>query len=241
MKKIIIYDFDGTLTPNSIPKLEILERCGIEEGIVDPKFRKMLSDRIENKDGDYYQSLYETFFETIKNAGFKLNNHNFTLGCNKVIYNKGVLEFLDMLKKNDVDNYLLSSGMKVFLNGISIAPYFNEIYATEFSYDGKEEVTGIKYLMSDKNKVSAIKDILAKNNLCDCSNIIYIGDGLTDYYAMEYVKNHGGESIVVYINKNYKSISNSKMRDVVTFFTKADYSKNGQLVKYIKDLCDIYY
>ena len=44
--------------------------------------------------------------------------------------------------------------------------------------------------MSDKNKVIAIKEILQKNGIDneDCSNIIYIGDGFTDYYAMDFVK-----------------------------------------------------
>ena len=42
--------------------------------------------------------------------------------------------------------------------------------------------------MSDKNKVDAIKDIvkMTGNNENNCQNIIYIGDGFTDYYAMEY-------------------------------------------------------
>jgi len=29
MKKIIIYDFDGTLTPYPLPKFEILEKSGM--------------------------------------------------------------------------------------------------------------------------------------------------------------------------------------------------------------------
>ena len=42
MKKIIIYDFDGTLTPYPMPKLEILEKCGIN-------IRKMWNSRGSNK------------------------------------------------------------------------------------------------------------------------------------------------------------------------------------------------
>ena len=37
MKKII-YDFDGTLTPFSIPRFSILEKCGYEDGALNPKF-----------------------------------------------------------------------------------------------------------------------------------------------------------------------------------------------------------
>ena len=28
---IIIYDFDGTLTPNSLPQYEILKKCGYDD------------------------------------------------------------------------------------------------------------------------------------------------------------------------------------------------------------------
>ena len=40
--------------------------------------------------------------------------------------------------------------------------------------------------MSDKNKVPVIKDIIKRigNKKDDCSNVIYIGDGLTDYYEI---------------------------------------------------------
>ena len=30
-KMVIIYDFDGTLTPNSLPQYEILKKCGYDD------------------------------------------------------------------------------------------------------------------------------------------------------------------------------------------------------------------
>lgn len=62
--------------------------------------------------------------------------------------------------------------------------------------------------MSDKNKVVAIEEILKTigNKDNDCSNVIYIGDGLTDYYAMKYIKEHGGTTIFVYQDPNHKDI-----------------------------------
>lgn len=40
-KKIIIYDFDGTLTPYSLPKFEILEKSGLKDGAFNPLFFTM--------------------------------------------------------------------------------------------------------------------------------------------------------------------------------------------------------
>lgn len=90
--------------------------------------------------------------------------------------------------------------------------------------------------MSDKNKVTAIKEILQKNGngIDDCSDLIYIGDGFTDYYAMKYVKEHGGTSIFVYTNPNNKDIAKIKEKNVVDFYAKADYSQKGELNSYVK-------
>ena len=146
-----------------------------------------------------------------------------------------------MLYQNNISNYLLSSGIKVFLEKVSISPYFKEIYATTFTYNQDYEANGIEFLMNDKNKVIAIKEILKKNGIENenCSTVIYIGDGFTEYYAMKYIKEHGGTSIFVYKNLNSKDMQSIKERDVVDFYTEADFSQNGELYNYVKKLCRI--
>lgn len=42
MKKIIIYDFDRTLTPYSLPKFEILEKCGMKGAAYNPHFLELI-------------------------------------------------------------------------------------------------------------------------------------------------------------------------------------------------------
>lgn len=241
MKKIIIYDFDGTLTPYSLPKFEILEKSGMKDGAYNPLFLELSKKRAKDKNIDLYEALYEIYFETIKRANFKLIDENFCLGTEHVCYNRGVEEFLEMLSKNDISNYLLSMGMKIYLEGISISSFFKEIYGTVFLYDSNAEVSGIKFLMNPMNKVLAIKEILVKNGIDheDCSDIIYIGDGFTDYYAMDYIKEHGGTSIFVYGDLNGQDMMAIKEKNVVDFYTKADFSEDSELCHYIKKLCKI--
>ncbi len=241
MKEIIIYDFDGTLTPYSLPKFEILEKSGMKDGAHNPQFLELSQKRSKLENIDLYRAMYDTYFEIIKNAGFKLTNENFSLGYDNVNYNNGVVSFLNMLYQNNISNYLLSSGIKVFLEKVSISPYFKEIYATTFTYNQDYEANGIEFLMNDKNKVIAIKEILKKNGIENenCSTVIYIGDGFTDYYAMKYIKEHGGTSIFVYKNLNSKDMQSIKERDVVDFYTEADFSQNGELYNYVKKLCRI--
>lgn len=238
MKKNVIYDFDRTLTPYPLPKFEILKKSGMTDGV---RFLELSQRKSKVEHIDLYKAMYDVYFEIIKNAGFKLTDENFTLGYNNVEYNKGVTEFLNLLFQKNVSNYLLSSGLKVFLEKISISPYFKEIYATIFTYDKNKQANGIKFLMSDKNKVIAIKDILKKNRIDneDCSNVIYIGDGFTDYYAMKYVKEHGGVSIFVYQDSDSKDMQSIKKENAADFYAKADFSQNGELFNYIKNIVKV--
>lgn len=236
MNKIIIYDFDGTLTPYSMPKFEILEKSGLKDGANNPKFLELSKKKSIDKKIDLYEALYEVMFEIITDSGYELNDNNFSIGSDLVEYNNGVFEFLQMLSENNIDNYLLSSGMKTYLKNVSVSKYFKDIYATTFKYNELGEIDDIDFLMSDKNKVVAIKDILRKNGISedDCSDVIYIGDGLTDFYAMEYVKKMGGETIFVYHDSNSKDITNIREKNVVSNFFIADFSSDSELTNHIK-------
>lgn len=235
-KNIIIYDFDGTLTPYSLTKFEILEKCGLKDGAFNPKFLEMANEKVKNSGIDLYTAIYEVFFEIIKSSNLELIDKNFCLGADRIDYNSGVLDFLECMQNNGIKNYLLSSGLKVYLENTIVSKFFSKIYATSFNYNSNGEATGIKYLMNDKNKVTAIKDIIKKNGNKpdDCHNIIYIGDGFTDYYAMEYVKNNGGTSIFVYQDEKNSDMKRLKEKDVISFATYADFSPNSELMNYVK-------
>lgn len=240
-RNIIIYDFDGTLTPYKLPKFEILEKCGLEGGATNPEFFKMVNEKVQTEGIDLYVALYEIYFNIIKDANLKLTYSNLCLGSDRVIYNKGVLGFLEFLNSYNIRNYLLSTGLKIYLENTSVSKYFLEIYATTFNYDSNNEVSNIKYLMSDKNKVDAIKDIIKNNGNMDddCSNVIYIGDGFSDYYAMKYVKDNGGTSIFVHNGKDKQDLMRLEDMDVISFSALADFSSNSKLTNYVKKLCNI--
>ena len=236
MKKIIVYDFDGTLTPFPMPKIEFLERCGFKGGLMNEEFSKRVAEISKRNSVDKYRALYESILSAIKEKGIRLDNQILAAGSDKVIYNKGVEEFLEYLNDNGVSNYLLSSGIKPFLYNVSIAPFFKDIYATTFKYD-KDVVVNVDFLMSDVNKIEAIKDIMKVNNLNDCSDIIYIGDGLTDYFAMEFVVNNNGKTIFVYNEHDENSIN--QMNSVISYHAKNDFSLDKELATIIKKLCNL--
>ena len=79
MAKIIVYDFDGTLTPYALPKFELLEKSGLENGTYNPKFLELSRKRAKDKNIDLYTAIYETYFEIVKDICTKkykiVNSH----------------------------------------------------------------------------------------------------------------------------------------------------------------------
>lgn len=58
-KKIIIYDFDGTLTPYPVTKIGVLETLGFDGGMMSNKFMEMVRERWLSKNTDVYNACYE--------------------------------------------------------------------------------------------------------------------------------------------------------------------------------------
>ena len=239
MEQIIIYDFDGTLTPYPITKFEVLDKCGLEGGINSPVLLKDIYEKIDNG-MEQYEAIYTSFLDVIRKSDLELNDDNMSLGAEKMEYNSGVLEFLEWTKKKKIKNYLISSGVKVLLERTLVSQYFDDIYATTFKYNSNSRIVGIDYLMSDKKKVEIIKMILEANgrNGDDCSNVVYVGDGLTDLYAMEYVKSHGGRTVFVYLDEKSELLEEAKKKDVVSLFAYADYSNGTELNNFFRKLCE---
>lgn len=238
-RKIFIYDFDGTLTPYPITKIGVLETLGFDGGMMSPKFMGMVRERRLSKNIDVYSACYEVLLEVLKENNVSRTKENFRMGASDIEYNPGVVNFFERNKNLDILNYIVSSGSKDFLEGTVIRKYFKDIYATMLNYDENGEAVDVSFLMSDKRKVEVIKKILEDNNIEneDCRNVVYVGDGLTDLYAMEYVKNHGGETIFVYLNENDDSLKAAKEVDVVSFYTKSDYNLNSDFSNLFLDIC----
>jgi len=56
---------------------------------------------------------------------------------------------------------------------------------------------------------------------------------------MKYIKDHGGTTIFVYQDPNSKDMQSFKEKNVVDFYTEANFSQNSELNKYIRKLCRI--
>lgn len=228
MKAInLVYDFDGTLTTSVAPQYKIIESCGYDSH----QFNEYAKSNKEKY--GFYDGWYKTYIELVTNKYSKITDELVCYGSKDIDYNPGVINFLSNFKLDNtiIKHYVVTSGIKVYIDNTLIAPYIDKTYGTTFKYDNKD-IIGIDEIASSEKKIEHIKNINKINNRdeLDCTNLIYIGDGLTDYNAFEFVKNHNGTSILVYNNNSY----DNKLDSVINASFKADYSLDSLLVEYIK-------
>ena len=148
----------------------------------------------------------------------------------------------------EVEHYIISSGTKEIIEGTSIAKEFKKIYACEFLYDKNGEATWPKFAINFTQKtqfvfriakgVYDINDNVTVNTKVEkripYSNLIYIGDGLTDIPCMTLVKEKGGKSIAIYPKGNKEKVIKLFEEGRVNYLCSADYKAGSNLEKIIK-------
>lgn len=228
----IIYDFDGTLTPYSMPQYAILKKTKHSND----EFLKLVKEKIKNEN----ISLYDAYYETIKNLLIE-NNISFTkenicLNSSNVEFNKGVLDFFYKFKSevSGIKHYIVTSGFEDYIRKTPINKYVDGIYGTTFNNNSNGEYTTINRLMTDQYKVNAIKSIVQKEN---DNNIIYFGDGLTDEFAFQYVKEIGGTTVFVASDMdNNANLNNLTKKNLIDKVFETDFSINSNIYKFIENL-----
>lgn len=228
---IIIYDFDGTLTPYSLPQYDILKKCGYD----DKTLMKRIEKEINNKN---VKGLYEAYYKCYRDILFEnkivMTRENVCLGANKVQLNNGVADYFRRFQssKIDVKHYIITSGIKDYVDETSIREFVNDVYGVTFKQENG--IYGnVDILLTDKKKVEIIQKIQSENN--ESNKVIYFGDGLTDRYAFEYVHSIGGKNVFITSNKesmdNYKKLN---VDGIIHECFEADFGIDSKISKYIQ-------
>lgn len=236
MLKAVVYDFDGTLTPDALPKFAVLEKCGLENGTQNPLFFKHVKLMMSENGIGLVDATMETILNLMREANILLTNEQLCLGAEDRVYNPGVEDFLAKLKNHGIKNYLLSSGAKAYLEKTKIAPLFDGVYTSTMSYDENGEIAGTEYVLTEPEKAIVLRKIaeLVNDDSENCSGIVYIGDGPTDLFAMDYVKAHGGTTIMVHCDKLSGDFVGGNA--AVDYDIAADYRDGSELSKIIEQL-----
>ena len=152
-----------------------------------------------------------------------------------------------------VEHYVLSSGLKEIIDGSGISHEFARVYASEFFYDENGLASWPKLDVNYTSKTQFVYRInkggldVAEDRALNASmpddskrvpftNMVYIGDGLTDVPCMKMMRAYGGEAIAVWQEKNRSDVEQLLQQGRVDFIFPADYRAGGALEGTMQDI-----
>ena len=152
-----------------------------------------------------------------------------------------------------VEHYIISSGLREIIEGSSISGEFKEIYASEFSYDETGRPVWPKLAVNftaktqfvyriNKGVLDVSDDKTLNDSMPDDSkrvpftNMVYMGDGLSDVPCMKMMRAYGGQAIAVYQESNRMGVEDLLAKGRVDFIFPADYSEDTALDLTVKNI-----
>jgi 2-hydroxy-3-keto-5-methylthiopentenyl-1-phosphate phosphatase len=254
----IVYDFDGTLTPQPMQEYTILPEIGIKDG---KSFWKQVNQEAALTNGEEIVAYMRLMLEKSQSRRFPVTADMLKESAKKINYFPGVNTYFkrinDYAKRRffgevQVRHYVISSGLKEIISGTSIAKYFYKVFASEYYYDEYGAAAFPNVIVNDTLKTQFIFRInKGRENLSEninlhmpihlrpipFQNILYIGDGLTDVPCMTVIRKNGGYAIAVY--KSHSSQGKTICKELlkaerVDFIAQADYKNGTELDRLIK-------
>lgn len=248
----LIYDFDGTLSPQNMQEYGFMPEIGIK----DPSEFWTASDELsKTTESSGILCYMKNMIDASRSSKKAFTKEKFKEYGASVELFEGVEEWFGLINKfgKDIDlnikHYINSSGLKEMIEGTPIAKEFEKIYACSFIYDENgaacwpsdavDFTKKTQFLfrinkgapdVSDNKKINEY--MKESDRPVPFSRMIYFGDGETDIPCMKMVKDRGGYSIAVYKKRNpkKKEIANKLIRDDrVNFVCPADYTKNSTI------------
>lgn len=253
----IVYDFDGTLSPQPMQEYTVFPQLKIKPN----KFWnevKTVNAKIKGEEIITYMML---MLEKVHQAKTKITKSDLGNMASKIKFFPGVNAYFDRINKFvsnksngkiKVRHYIISSGLKEILDKTKIKKYFKNIFASEYYYTPYGRPAYPKIVVTDtvktqflfrinkgKEKLSeSINEFMEEENRpIPFSNIIYVGDGLTDVPCMTVTTKNGGTAIAVFKPRKIKEIQKCKKlfkHGRVDYIAEADYRNNSDFDKFIK-------
>ena len=228
---VIIYDFDGTLTPYSLPQYDVLKKCGYDDEKLMERIKALIDS---NSSLNLYEAYYKCYMEILAVNGISFTEENVCQGADRVTFNKGVVDYFERFQssRTGVKHYILTSGVQDYVEKTRIGKLVDGIFGVTFKNENGK-YTEIDTLMSDKKKVDIIKNIQTKNP--KETDFMYFGDGLTDKYAFEYVHSIGGKNVFIAVNEksmdNYRKLN---VNGIIDECFDADFGIDSKISEYVQ-------
>lgn len=218
----IVFDFDGTLGPDTISSLLIAHA-------IDSRQFWATVDALVAEGWDPPLAYMQLLMKYAQEGKIDLSKKTLrSIGKDLKLFPglpKAFTQLKEYVKKESelqearvkLEFYIISGGIEEMIQGSSLAKYIDGIFGSNFSYDKKNEVGGIKSAISFTEKTRflyginkgisvrelrtnpyKINDALPQDTRrVPFSQMIYIGDGPSDIPCLSAITQHGGMGIGV--------------------------------------------
>jgi len=242
-----IYDFDGTLSPGNMQEYAFMKQLGMQP----EDFWKAANERAVGQQGDQllaymYQMLHEANHKnmSVSRASFRAYAHDVALF-------PGVEEWFDRInaygaaRNIRVQHFIISSGLREMLEGISIYRHFTKVYASGYMYDTNGvafwPALAVNYTTKTQFLFRINKGVLDEWESGEINayrpmnerpvpfhRMVYFGDGTTDIPCMKLVREQGGTSVAIYRDHSIHMAEQLLRENRVCFSSPADYTPGSR-------------
>ena len=260
----IVYDYDQTLSPSYMQDEVVFPTFGIDG----KSFWRRCSEFVREQGYDSELAYMKVLLDTL-GMDRPTNAELRSLGA-KLNFYKGLPEMFNDFRDNllskeqraegiSVEHYIISSGMKVLIEGSRLAPYVRAIFGCEFAEDEQGRITFPKRVISHTQKTQFLFRI--NKGLLDMAedvndhmeadirpipfpNMIYLGDGPTDVPCFTVMRKNDGHAIAVYNPDDPERVGFKKCyqlsthADRVRHIAPADFRAGSHLRLLLEEMVD---
>ncbi len=250
-----LYDFDKTLCTTDMQDYAFIPSLGYT-----PKeFWQIANNFGWSNHMDGLLAYMYTMIDECRKKGVRLDREYLVRCGNAIELFPGVKEWFSRINAFGeslgvaVEHYVLSSGLKEIIEGSGVAHEFKEIYACEFLYGEDGIAMWPKLDVNFTNKTQFVyrinKGVLDVANDRDLNasmpddskrvpftNMVYVGDGLSDVPCMKMMRAYGGQAVAVYQDGNRAGVEGLLLDGRVDFIFPADYREGTALDTTMKSI-----
>jgi len=257
----MVYDFDGTLTPQPMQDYTVLPALGIKPSL----FWADVDAEAERTGGDPMLTYMRMLLERMTERGQHISREDLRALGARIRYFPGVTGWCQRVNAYArrghagvrLKNYIVSAGQKEILEGIHIRKHFARVFASEYFFDRRGIATFPNRVVNDTTKTQyifrinkGVEDVRLSINThmpeedraIPFSNIVYVGDGMTDVPGMTVTKKNGGYAIAVHRSGDKRGMGVCKSllaAGRIDFFAPADFRKGSRLDRGVRLILDI--
>ena len=250
-----LYDFDKTLCTTDMQNYAFIPSLGMTPG----EFWAEANGFGRQTKMDGILAYMLTMIRESEKKGVPFTRQDLVEKGKDIVLFPGVQDWFDRINAFgaaqgvQVEHYIISSGLREIIEGSSISGAFKEIYASEFYYDETGAPAWPKLAVNftaktqfvyriNKGVLDVSDDKTLNDSMPDDSkrvpftNMIYVGDGLSDVPCMKMMRAYGGQAIAVYQEESRMGVEDLLAKGRVDFIFPANYSEGTALDLTVKNI-----